>query len=131
MVVRGGEVAVIVPVKRGASGERVLGLPKGHVDPGETVEQAAIREVSEETGVRARLIDALGEVDYSYERRGRRVPKRVAFYLFEYVSGTVADHDEEIEEAMWIALDRAAQVLTYATEREIVRRALSRLSKDL
>lgn len=122
---------MIVPVKRGASGERVLGLPKGHIDPGETVEQAAIREVSEETGVRARLIDALGEVDYSYERRGRRVPKRVAFYLFEYVSGTVADHDEEIEEAMWIALDRAAQVLTYATEREIVRRALSRLSKDL
>src|ERR1700756_664566 len=73
--VRGGEVVVIVPVKRAANGRRVLGLPKGHLDGDETPEQAAQREVAEETGVQAELVDELGEVTYAYERRGRRVEK--------------------------------------------------------
>src|SRR5437764_5121795 len=77
VVVRDGDVAVIVPVKRDANGSRVLGLPKGHPDGEETLEQAATREVREETGVTAELIDKLGDVEYSYERRGRRIDKRV------------------------------------------------------
>jgi 8-oxo-dGTP pyrophosphatase MutT (NUDIX family) len=129
-VVRDTEVIVIVPVKRDASRRRVLGLPKGHLDEGETPEAAAKREVAEETGVTAELIDKLGDVEYSYERRGRRRPKRVAFYLFEYRSGSLDDHDHEIEDARWMPLERAAEELTYPGEREIVRRALSRLSPD-
>src|SRR5437660_4385591 len=86
-VVRDSEVIVVVPVKRDANRRRVLALPKGHLDEGETDEAAAIREVGEETGVDARLIDKLGDVKYTYERRGRRRNKRVAFYLFEYRSG--------------------------------------------
>ena len=127
---RGDDVAVIVPVKRGANGNRVLGLPKGHPDGDETPEQAATREVAEETGLRAELIDALGETNYSYERKGRRVAKRVVFFLFEYRSGDLADHDHEIEDARWMPLKDAARRLTYAGEREIIRRALSRLSPD-
>jgi mutator protein MutT len=129
-VVRENEVIVIVPVKRDASRRRVLGLPKGHLDGGETPEAAAKREVAEETGVTAELIDKLGDVEYSYERRGRRRAKRVAFYLFEYRSGRLEDHDQEIEDARWMPLERAAEELTYPGEREIVRRALSRLSSD-
>jgi 8-oxo-dGTP pyrophosphatase MutT (NUDIX family) len=129
-VVHDGDVIVVVPVKRDAHRRRVLALPKGHLDKGETDEAAASREVSEETGVVAELIDKLGDVEYTYERRGRRRNKRVAFYLFEYRSGSLEDHDHEIKAARWMPLEDAARELTYAGEREIVRRALSRLSPD-
>jgi len=129
-VVHDSNVIVVVPVKRDAQRRRVVVLPKGHLDEGETDELAAIREVMEETGVMAELIDKLGDVEYSYERRGRRRNKRVAFYLFEYRSGSLEDHDHEIEEARWMPLEEAAQALTYPGEREMVRRALSRLSPD-
>jgi 8-oxo-dGTP pyrophosphatase MutT (NUDIX family) len=128
--VRDGEVAVIVPVKRSADGTRVLGLPKGHPDGEETAAQAAIREVREEAGLEVKLIEPLGEVGYVYERKGRTVSKTVAFFLFEYRSGDVADHDHEIEEAYWLPLERAARELTYEGEREMVRRAMSRTSAD-
>ncbi len=126
VVIDGDRVVVIVPVKRAAGGQRVLGLPKGHLEDDETAEQAATREVSEETGVTAELIGELGEVDYRYERRRRQIAKRVRFYLFQYRSGDVADHDHEIEEARWMALTEAIRALTYEGEREMVRRALSR-----
>jgi 8-oxo-dGTP pyrophosphatase MutT (NUDIX family) len=129
-VVRDNEVIVVVPVKRDAQRRRVLVLPKGHLDPGENDEAAAVREVGEETGVVAELIDKLGDVEYSYERRGRRRNKRVAFYLFEYRSGSLEDHDHEIEQARWMPLAEAVRALTYPGEQEILRRALSRLSPD-
>ncbi|HEY2316900.1 MAG TPA: NUDIX domain-containing protein [Solirubrobacteraceae bacterium] len=129
-MVRGDEVVVIVPVKRAADGRRVLALPKGHPDGDETPEETARREVAEETGVQAELIAELGDVSYRYERRGRRVAKVVRFYLFAYLSGDVADHDHEVEEARWIPLEQAARDLTYAGEREMVKRALSRRAED-
>jgi 8-oxo-dGTP pyrophosphatase MutT (NUDIX family) len=130
VVVRGRDVVVIVPVKRAADGRRVLGLPKGHLDGDETPEQAATREVREETGVDAELLEPLGEVNYRYERKHRTIPKRVAFYLFRYVSGSLDDHDHEIEEARWMPLDQAVRELTYTGEREMVERALSRSLSD-
>lgn len=130
VVVRDGEVVVIVPVKRAADGSRVLGLPKGHPDGGETPEQAAVREIREETGVDAELIEELGEVEYEYERKRRRVTKRVRFYLCEYRSGDLADHDHEIEAARWMPLEQAARALTFAGERDIVARAMSRSAPD-
>ncbi len=129
-MVRDGEVVVIVPVKRAADGRAVLGLPKGHLDGDETPEEAARREVSEETGVTAELVAELGDVRYRYERRGRRIAKTVRFYLFHYRSGSVEDHDHEIEEARWMPLQQAAEELTYAGEREMVQRALSRSAED-
>jgi 8-oxo-dGTP pyrophosphatase MutT (NUDIX family) len=130
VVVNDGQVITIVPVKRAADGRRVLALPKGHPDGDETPEQAATREVAEETGVQAELIEELGDVEYRYERRGRSVRKVVRFYLFEYRSGDLADHDHEIEEARWMPLAEAAQQLTYEGEREMVSRALSRAAAD-
>jgi 8-oxo-dGTP pyrophosphatase MutT (NUDIX family) len=130
VVVRGDEMIVIVPVKRAADGARVIGLPKGHLDGDETPEQAAQREITEETGVEADLIEELGDVSYRYERHRRRIGKVVRFYLFRYRSGDVADHDHEIEEARWVPLERAADELTYAGERDMVKRAVSRLAQD-
>lgn len=130
VVVRDGEVVVIVPVKRSLEGSRVLGLPKGHPDGDETSEQAAAREVREEAGVEAELIEKLGEIRYQFERKSGVVDKTVAFYLFAYRSGDVADHDREIEEARWMPLAEAAQALTHPGERKIVTRALSRIAPD-
>ena len=127
-MVRGDEVVVIVPVKRDAGGNRVLGLPKGHPDGDETPEQAAVREVREEAGVTGELLAELGDVRYTYERKGRMVAKRVVFFLFRYAEGDPADHDHEIEEARWMPLHEAAQALTYAGERAIVERAIASLN---
>jgi len=129
-VVDGSRVIVIVPVKRAADGGRVLGLPKGHLDGDESPEQAALREIAEETGVTAELIAELGEVSYRHERKGRTLDKTVRFYLFRYRSGDLADHDHEIEEALWLPLDQAAERLTYAGEREMVERAISLSEPD-
>ncbi len=127
---RGDEMIVIVPVKRAADGRRLVGLPKGHPDGDETPEEAARREVAEETGVQAELIEELGDVTYGYERRGRRIEKVVRFYLFEYRAGDVADHDHEIEEARWMPIREALEELSYEGERAIVQRALSRRPPD-
>lgn len=130
VVVRDGEVIVIVPTRRGAQGQRVLGLPKGHVDPGETAEQAARREVREEAGVEADLVEKLGDVRYFYQRDGQRIFKMVRFYLFDYRSGALEDHDDEVEEARWMPLEEAARALSYRGEREMVQRALSAISRE-
>ncbi len=130
VVVSEGQVITIVPVKRAAEGRRVRGLPKGHLDGDETPEEAARREVAEETGVDAELLEQLGDVEYRYDRRGRAINKVVRFFLFAYRSGDVADHDHEIEEARWMPLEQAAEALTYAGEREMVRRAMSRGAAD-
>jgi 8-oxo-dGTP pyrophosphatase MutT (NUDIX family) len=131
VVLRGDEVVVIVPIKRDPDGNPVLGLPKGHLDPGETAEQAATREVREEAGVTGQLRASLGEIRYEYQRRGHTVGKRVEFFLFDYEHGDPADHDDEIEEARWMALPDAIRDLTYAAERQILARALSLREADV
>jgi 8-oxo-dGTP pyrophosphatase MutT (NUDIX family) len=120
------EVVVIVPTRRAADGSRVLALPKGHPDGAESAAEAALREVREETGVEAEIVESLGEVRYWYQRGGRRVAKAVEFFLLRYVAGDLADHDHEVEDARWIPAEEAAETLTYDGEREMVRRALSR-----
>jgi 8-oxo-dGTP pyrophosphatase MutT (NUDIX family) len=130
VVVRGDEVAVIVPTRRAADGARVLALPKGHVDPGETPLQAAEREVREETGVVAEPVCELGESRYWYRRDGLTIGKTVTFYLFKYLEGDTRNHDEEVEEARWIPLSEAQTELTHAAEREMVGLALACLGKD-
>jgi 8-oxo-dGTP pyrophosphatase MutT (NUDIX family) len=130
VVVRGDEVIVIVPTRRGAQGQRVLALPKGHVDPGETPDQTALREVREETGVDARLVEKLGDVRYFYQRGGKRIFKRVTFYLLAFRSGSLDDHDDEVEEARWMPLPEAVEALSYEGEREMAERALSAVVPD-
>lgn len=121
---------MIVPTRRAADGSKVLCLPKGHLDPGESAQQAAQREVREETGVEAELVADLGEVRYWYRRGGRSVPKSVRFFLFRYASGDTADHDDEVEEARWMDLREAERALSYEGERKMAALARAALDRD-
>jgi 8-oxo-dGTP pyrophosphatase MutT (NUDIX family) len=114
------QCVVIVPTRRAKGGERVLALPKGHPEGSESGMDAALREIREETGIEARLVDKLGEVRYWYQRDGKRIAKVVAFFLFEHVSGEPAGDPFEIEEARWMALEEAERSLTYRGERDMV-----------
>ena len=104
-------------------------LPKGHPDGEESAADAALREVREETGVDATLVEKLGDIRYWYMRGGRRIAKVVSFFLLDYVSGELEDHDQEVEHAEWMGLDEAARQLTYKGERDMAAAALSRRGK--
>jgi len=122
VALRGEEVLVITP----AGKQRVTALPKGGARPGESGEQTAAREVREETGITVSVREPLGDVTYSYRRGGRHVFKTVHFYLCDYVSGSTADHDHEVEEARWMPLAEARTGLSYPGERALIERVLSK-----
>ncbi len=111
-------------------GGEVLALPKGHIDPGESAAEAAEREVREETGLHAELVEKLEDVRYWYRRSEGRVFKVVSFYLFRYRSGSVRDHDHEVDSAEWVPLVDAPRRLAYRGERDVAAAALRRLGAD-
>jgi 8-oxo-dGTP diphosphatase len=102
-------------------------LPKGMIDPGETPEIAATREVREEAGIDTELIGPVSDTEYWFmaERDGvrRRIHKRVHWYAMRYLSGNVEDHDHEVAEARWARVPEALRMLVFKNERDIVRRA--------
>jgi 8-oxo-dGTP pyrophosphatase MutT (NUDIX family) len=109
--------------------DEIFALPKGHPTGAESSLDAARREVREETGLETEPVERLGEVKYTYRRGGRRIRKAVEFYLLDYRSGSVEDHDHEVEEALWLPLDEAAERLAYKGEREMVVAARSRVEE--
>ena len=113
--------------------EGVWALPKGNLDPGEKPEQTALREVREETGVEGRLVEKLGDVKYTYTRRGgERVFKIVSFYLLRAGRGRIGQIAEpmriEVEEARWLPLDEAPRLLAYGGERQMAAKARDRFA---
>lgn len=136
----GWEVAVIEPRREGGSSNsaarktgkqgQVLALPKGIVDPGEKAAETAVREVFEETGIRASIVTKLTDIKYVYVRSWgdkQRVFKIVSFFLLRYESGEIDDVSPamriEVKQASWIALEGAERKLSYRGERDVVRLA--------
>jgi 8-oxo-dGTP pyrophosphatase MutT (NUDIX family) len=114
--------------------EGVWALPKGNVGPGERPADAAAREVLEETGVDARLVEKLGDVRYVYTWDGERIFKIVSFYLFRYRAGALGrispEHAHEVAEARWLPLADAPRLLSYGGERSIAAKALARVTGE-
>jgi 8-oxo-dGTP pyrophosphatase MutT (NUDIX family) len=107
-------------------------LPKGNIDPGERPEETAVREVLEETGVEGRLLEKLGDVKYTYTRRGGlRVFKIVSFSLLQAGRGRLGEIEErmriEVAEARWLPLDEAPRLLAYGGEQQMAAKAVERL----
>jgi 8-oxo-dGTP pyrophosphatase MutT (NUDIX family) len=103
-------------------------LPKGTPEHGETPEQAALREVAEETGVQTCIVGKIGSIHYGFTRQGKRYSKEVLYYLMEPVGGDVSLHDHEYDDAMWFSLDTATQHLAYTNEADILRKALPQIA---
>jgi 8-oxo-dGTP pyrophosphatase MutT (NUDIX family) len=120
--------------KRTPTDAELIALPKGSIDPGETPDQTALREVREETGVRAQLLAKLSDIRYIYVRNwGNRakVSKTVSFFLLLYKSGRLGNiapaMEVEVQNAFWLPLDQAPSKLSYKGEREVAQQALAYL----
>lgn len=102
-------------------------LPKGTPDPGESVEQTALREVAEETGLEVRIVEPLPSIEYAFVQDGTRIHKTVHYFLMEPVGGDLSRHDAEFERVRWVPFDEAAAILSFPTERDLVASAAARL----
>ena len=103
-------------------GRLVWSLPKGHVEDGETPEEAAVREVEEETGIRGSVLAPLGTIDFWFVADQRRVHKTVHHFLLEAAGGELSDADIEVVEVAWIPLSEVSDRLAYADERRLLER---------
>lgn len=122
------KVALICHRNRG--GGRDWCLPKGHIETGESLEQTAIREVGEETGLRGEIVAKLGEINYSFKAEGKRIKKTVHHFLLKEVDGVLsADGDPtgEVLEVRWFDLEELVEVLAHENEKKMAQKALELL----
>jgi 8-oxo-dGTP pyrophosphatase MutT (NUDIX family) len=101
-------------------------IPKGTPVPGETLEETAIREVREETGLSTKILERLGDITYWFSTRGTRHHKTVHFYLLEFLGGNMDDHDWENDFVAWVPETEARDRMSFASEITIVERAIER-----
>ena len=102
-------------------------LPKGTPILGERLEETALREVQEETGLRVRIVSPLDSISYTFVQHGTRIYKTVHYFLMEPIGGSLEDHDHEFEEVRWVSFQEAPALLSFETERSLVGLAAGRL----
>jgi 8-oxo-dGTP pyrophosphatase MutT (NUDIX family) len=124
----------LAAIRPGGKPEGTWALPKGNLGSGESPEETALREVTEETGLEGSSQGKLGDVRYVYTRRETRIFKVVSFYLVRYRRGRIDDVPEsfrhEVAEARWIPLEEAPRLLAYGGERDMAKAALAMLEAD-
>lgn len=100
-------------------GKLLWSLPKGHIEPGETAEQAAVREVAEETGIAGEILAELGSIDFWFVAQDRRIHKTVRHFLLRATGGELCDDDVEVAAVAWVALPDLGAQLAYPDERDL------------
>jgi ADP-ribose pyrophosphatase YjhB (NUDIX family) len=118
-----GTVVAALIGRRDRRGRLLWSLPKGHIEEGESAEQAAVREVAEETGIAGRIVGRLGTIDFWFMAEGRRVHKTVHHYLLVAEGGELSDSDVEVAAVAWVPLEELSTRLAYEDERALVARA--------
>lgn len=103
-------------------------LPKGHLEAGESPEDAAVREVFEETGIHGSIVASLGTIDFWFMADDRRIHKTVHHFLLEALDVVLSDADAEVEQVEWVPLDQVAARLRYSDERRLVERVHAALA---
>ena len=118
-----GRPQLVIGSRRRDRDNRTWTLPKGTPDPGETLEETALREVAEETGLEVRITGPLDSIEYWFVQSGTRIHKTVHYFLMEPIGGDLSRHDREFDEVRWIDFSEAGKVLTFETERALVAHA--------
>jgi 8-oxo-dGTP diphosphatase len=98
-------------------------FPKGHIEKGEKSEETAVREVKEETGIDAKIIEKAGEFSYFYTKEGEKVFKNAKFFLMKYLGGNEKDHDSETSAIEWLSYEEALERLSFKDEKKILEKA--------
>ena len=117
---RSGSPRAALIARRDRRGRLIWSLPKGHLEQGETAEDAAIREVHEETGISGRVLAPLGTIDFWFMADNHKIHKTVHHFLMEAESGELSDADIEVVEVAWVPLDEVSSRLRYADERKLL-----------
>jgi 8-oxo-dGTP pyrophosphatase MutT (NUDIX family) len=121
--------SLVVGMRRRGRDAVTWTLPKGTPDPGETVEETALREVGEETGLEVRIMEPLDSIEYTFVQDGTRIHKTVHYFLMAPTGGDLSRHDAEFERVRWVPFDEAGGLLSFATERELVATAAVRVAE--
>src|ERR1700712_1485370 len=116
--------------KQDRRGRLLWSLPKGHLEDGETAEQAAVRAGKEETGINGEIVGVLGTIDFWFVADGRRIHKTVHHFLLRAIGGELSDEDVEVTEVAWVPLDQLESKLAYADERRLIRVATTMLEES-
>ncbi len=127
---RGPGLRAALIARHDRRGRLVWSLPKGHVEAGETAEDAAVREVEEETGIRGTVLAPLGTIDFWFVAEQRRVHKTVHHFLLDATGGELSDADVEVVEVAWVPFEDIASTLAYADERRLLVRVEEILARS-
>ena len=99
-------------------------LPKGWIDKNETSQEAAVREVKEESGVEAEIVEKIDRINiFFYNEEKQQVVKNIVFFLMEYQSGSIKDHEPETEKAVWLPFKKAYDQMTFKSEKKVLEKA--------